>query len=123
LVQQNQFGGSATEDASVHLNTFSEICGMMHIEDVQQHIVKLRLFPFLLREKAKYWLLAFSKGAITSWAQCTNAFMSKHFQPAKTMHLRSNIKCSRQEERKPLALAWERMKESIRSCPNYGMEE
>jgi hypothetical protein len=65
----------------------------------------------------------FPKGAITSWAQCINAFMSKYFPLVKTMQLRSNITSFRQEEREQLALAWERMKESVRSYPNYGMEE
>ena len=26
LIQQNQFGGSASEDAGMHLNTFNELC-------------------------------------------------------------------------------------------------
>ena len=39
------------------------------------------------------------------------------------MQLRSNITGFRQEEREPLALAWERMKECMRNCPNHGMED
>jgi hypothetical protein len=31
LVQHNKFGGSATEDASMHHNTSTEICDMMRI--------------------------------------------------------------------------------------------
>jgi hypothetical protein len=53
LVQQNQFGGSAVEDAGMHLNTFTEICDMLCIKDVNPNTVMLRLFPFLLRGKAK----------------------------------------------------------------------
>jgi hypothetical protein len=49
LVQQNQFGGSATKDSVMHLNTFTEICDMMCIKDVNPDAVKLRLFPFTLR--------------------------------------------------------------------------
>jgi hypothetical protein len=49
--------------------------------------------------------------------------MSKFFPPTKTMQLRSNITGFRQEDREPLALAWERMKESVRNCPNHGMEQ
>ena len=48
--------------------------------------------------------------------------MTKFFPPAKTMQLRSNITGFRQEEREPLALAWERMKEYIRNCPSHRME-
>jgi hypothetical protein len=95
---------------------------MVRIKDVNPDSVRLRLFPFSLRGKAKDWLLLFSKDTITSWNACTSAFMSKFFPPAKTMQLRSNIIGFRQEDREPLALAWERMKEFVRNCPNHGME-
>ena len=49
--------------------------------------------------------------------------MTKFFPPAKTMQLRSNITGFRQEEREPLVLAWERMKECIRNCSSHGMED
>src|SRR3990170_9082619 len=39
------------------------------------------------------------------------------------MQLRSQITGFKQEEREPLALTWDRMKEAIRNCPNHGMEE
>ena len=39
------------------------------------------------------------------------------------MQLHSHITRFKQEEREPLALAWDRMKEAIRNCPNHGMEE
>ena len=123
LIQQNQFGGSAFEDAGMHLNTFTELCDMMRMKDVEPNAVKLRLFPFSLRGKAKEWLLALPKGTITSWDNCCNIFITKYFPPAKTMQLRSIITCFRQEDREPLALAWERMKDSVRNCPNHGMEE
>jgi hypothetical protein len=123
LVQQNQFGGSTSEDASLHLNTFTEICDMMRIKDVNLYVVTLCLFPFSLRGKDKDWLLLLPKGTITSWNSCTSAFMSKFFPLAKTMQLRSKITGFRKEDRDPLALAWERMKESVRNCPNHGMEQ
>ena len=91
LVQQNQFGGSAIEDAGMHLNTFTEICDMVRIKDVDPDAVKLRLFPFSLRGRAKEWLLSLSKNTIASWVECTSLFITKFFPPAKTMQLRSNI--------------------------------
>jgi hypothetical protein len=59
LVQPNQFGGLANEHAGMHLNTFTKLCDMMRIKDVEQNVLKLRLFPFSLRGKTKDWLLAF----------------------------------------------------------------
>ena len=107
----------------MHLNTFTEICDMMRIKDVDPDAVKLRLFPFSLRGRAKEWLLSLPRNTITSWVGCTSLFMTKFFPPAKTMQLRSNITGFRQEEREPLALAWERMKECLRNCPSHGMED
>jgi hypothetical protein len=110
LVQQNQFGGSAAKDSAMHLNTFTEMCDMMHINDVNPYAVKLCLFSFPLRGKAKDWLLVLPKGTITSWVECTNIFMTKFSPPAKTMQSCSNITGFRQEDHEPLALAWESMK-------------
>ena len=85
LIQQNQFSGSASEDAGMHLNTFTELCDMMRIKDVAPNAVKLRLFPFSLRGKTKEWLLALPRGTITSWDNCCNIFMTKDSPPAKTI--------------------------------------
>ena len=71
LVQQNKFGGYAIEDAGMHLNTFTEICDMMCIKDVVPDAVKLRLFPFSLRGRAKEWLLSLPRNTIASWVECT----------------------------------------------------
>src|SRR3989337_3170753 len=123
MVQQDQFGGSASEDAGMHLHKFSELCNMTHIKDYDPNALKLCLFPFSLRGKAKEWLLALFRGNITSWADCCSKFLSKFCPPAKIMQLRSQIKGFKQEEHEPLALVWDRMKEAIRNCPNHGMEE
>jgi hypothetical protein len=40
LVQQNQFCGSTSEDAGMHLNTFTEICEMMRKNGVNPNAVK-----------------------------------------------------------------------------------
>jgi hypothetical protein len=53
LVQENQFGGSTSEDAGLYLNTFTEIYDTMHIKDVNPDAVRIGLFPFSLRGKAK----------------------------------------------------------------------
>jgi hypothetical protein len=46
------------EDVGMHLNTFTKICDMMRIKDVEQNVVKLCLCPFSLRGKEKDWFLA-----------------------------------------------------------------
>jgi hypothetical protein len=53
LVTKEQFSGASTEDAAAHLNNFVELCEMQKYKDVESDIIKLKLFPFSLRGKAK----------------------------------------------------------------------
>jgi hypothetical protein len=53
LVMQEQFYGASTDDAAAHLNNFVELCEMLKYKDVESDIIKLKLFPFSLRGKAK----------------------------------------------------------------------
>jgi hypothetical protein len=53
LVMKEQFSGASTKDAAAHLNNFVELCEMQKYKDVDSDIIKLKLFPFSLRGKAK----------------------------------------------------------------------
>ena len=91
LVMKEQFLGASTEDAAAHLNNFVELCEMQKYKDVDSDIIKLKLFPFSLRGKAKNWLLSLTKNSIDSWAKCKDAFIGRYYPPAKIISLHSNI--------------------------------
>ena len=46
LVMKEQVSGSPNEDPASHLNTFVELCDMQKKNDMDNDIVKLKLFPF-----------------------------------------------------------------------------
>ena len=46
LVMKDQFFGTPNEDASSHLNTFVELCNMQKKKDVDNDVMKMKLFPF-----------------------------------------------------------------------------
>ncbi|KAK8694747.1 hypothetical protein V6N13_072292 [Hibiscus sabdariffa] len=51
-----QFEGSPTENVRHHLKSFLEICNSFKIYGVSNDVLKLKLFPYSLRDKAKAWL-------------------------------------------------------------------
>src|SRR3954470_12901949 len=122
LVMKDQFSG-AGEDAALHLNNFIELCDMQKYKEVDGDIVKLKLFPFSLRGRAKKWLQSLPKNSIDSWRKCKDAFIGKYYPPAKIIQLQSNIMKFRQLDYEHVAQAWERMKSLFKNCPTHGLTD
>ena len=55
LVMKDQFSGTPNEDVASHINTFMELCDMQKKKDVDNEVVKMKLFPFSLHDSAKIW--------------------------------------------------------------------
>src|SRR4051812_34552780 len=119
LVMKEHFG--AGEDAALHLNNFCDLCDMQKYKEVDGDIVKLKLFPFSLRGRAKEWLQSLPRNNIVSWDKCEDAFIGKYYPPAKIIQLRSNIMNFKQLDNEHISQAWERMKSLVKKCPTHGL--
>src|SRR3954466_3974269 len=120
LVMKDQFSG-AGDDAALHLNNFVELCDMQKYKEVDGDIVKLKLFLFSWRGRAKEWLQSLPKNSIDSLDKCKDAFIGKYYPPAKVIQLRSNIMNFRKLDKEHVAQAWESMKTLVNRCPTHGL--
>ncbi|XP_027368307.1 uncharacterized protein LOC113874269 [Abrus precatorius] len=123
LVQQDQFSGLISNDLNLHIYNFLQLCDTIRINGVSEDAIRLRLFPFSLRDKAKCWLQAQPQGRITTWIDLVNKFFSKYFSPSKAAKLRGEITSFMQQEGETLYEAWERYKELLRRCPYHCIPE
>ncbi|XP_073017867.1 uncharacterized protein [Primulina eburnea] len=114
-----QFWGNALNDPNPHIADFLEICDTFKFNGVSDDAIRLRLFPFSQRNKAKSWLNCLPVGSITTWEDMAKAFLWKYFPPSKTMKLRADITTFSQFEQESLYEAWERYKDLLRRCPHH----
>ncbi|KAF7832384.1 uncharacterized protein G2W53_014717 [Senna tora] len=122
LLQANgQFGGSPIEDPNNHILNFLEIYDTFKHNGVSDDAIRLRLFPFSLRDKAKFWLQSLPEGSISTWEELAQQFLTKYFPPGKTAKMRNDITSFVLLDNESLYEAWERFKELLRKCPHHGL--
>ncbi|KAF7821995.1 uncharacterized protein G2W53_027450 [Senna tora] len=122
LLQANgQFGGSPVEDPNNHILNFLEFCDTFKHNGVSDDAIRLRLFPFSLRDKAKFWLQSLPEGSITTWEELAQQFLTKYFPPGKTAKMRNDITSFVLLNIESLYEAWERFKDLLRKCPHHGL--
>ncbi|KAK8562378.1 hypothetical protein V6N12_010461 [Hibiscus sabdariffa] len=116
-----QFGGTPAENARQHLKSFLEICNSFKIHGVSNDVLKLKLFPYSLTDKARAWLNNLQPGSLQSWTELCQSFLAKFSYNNMTDHLRNQITSFRQEDDEAMHEAWERYRDLFRRCPMHGL--
>ena len=89
----------------MHLTNFIELCDTVKYNGVTKEVLKIRLFPLLLGDRAKHWLTSQPPDSITSCNDLVQKFMTKFFPPSNIAQLVQEINMFRQLEGENLAKA------------------
>ncbi|KAH1067942.1 hypothetical protein GYH30_005795 [Glycine max] len=84
MIERIQFHGLPSEDPIVHLRMFSRLIDTVKSLANAPDYIRLTTFPFSLRGRAEDWLSDLSSRSITTWDQCSLAFLMKFFPMAKS---------------------------------------
>ena len=114
------FYGLSNEDPYKHLDEFLEICSTVKIQNFSDDALRLKLFLFSLKDKAKHWLNSDSI-SISTWDHLQREFLKKYFPIGKTNQIRKAITSFSQLEGELFHETWERLRDLIHKCPHHAV--
>ncbi|XP_021825085.1 uncharacterized protein LOC110766130 [Prunus avium] len=118
-----KFFGNHEDDPHMHIKEFFEVCSFMKIEVMNDEEIRMRLFPFSLKDSAKAWFDSLPPNSITTWATLTSRFLQKFFPAQRTRKIGIEIVEIQQLDGEPFHEYWERYKKLLNSCPNHNIPE
>ncbi|CAA6675677.1 unnamed protein product [Spirodela intermedia] len=103
-----------------HLEKFHMVCDLVNLPQVTPEIIKMKLFPHTLRDKASHWLSTLDR-ELTSWKDIEQAFLRKFYPLGKTQNMRKHIWSFSQRPGETLHETWEKFKDLLRKCPHHAI--
>ena len=92
-------------------------------QNCPEDVIRLKLFPFSLKDKAKTWLLSLRPRSVTSWHDMQAQFLKKFFPAQLTQGYRTQIMTFKPKENETFYQCWERYKDLLNACPHHGFEK
>ena len=114
------FHSKPYEDLYRHVVELSHVCKINQIDILPTYVMKRKLLPAILRNRAKDWFLKLGK-EFTSWTEMKKEFLRKYNLVGKTIFIRKAIYEFTQGPRETFQEAWERLRDLTRECPHHGV--
>ena len=69
------FHGMESENPYTHIREFEEVCNTFKEDTTTVDLMRLKLFPFTLKDKAKIWLNSLRPRTIRNWKKMQSEFL------------------------------------------------
>ena len=116
------FGGGNDDIPYDHLRNFEYVCATFSDQNCPEDTIKLKLFPFSLKDKAKIWFYSLRPKSISTWSELQAQFLNKFFSLTLTDESKKAIQNFVQKEEETYSQARDRFKELIHVCPHHTFE-
>ena len=117
-----KFHGLGSQNPYLHFKEFEEVCSTLHDQSCNEETVRLKLFPFSLKDKAKTWLNYLRPRSIGTWQEAQTKFLKKFFPIHRTNALKRQIMIFPQKDNETFYQCWERFKDFLNTFPHHGYE-
>nr|CAN63061.1 hypothetical protein VITISV_030508 [Vitis vinifera] len=116
------FHGMESENPYAHIKEFEEVCNTFREGGASIDLMRLKLFPFTLKDKEKIWLNSLRPRSIRNWVDLQAEFLKKFFPTHRTNGLKRQISNFFAKENEKFYECWERYMEAINACPHHGFD-
>ena len=116
------FHGMESENPYAHIMYFEEVCNTFKEDTTTLDLMRLKLFPFTLKDKAKIWLNSLKPRTIRNWTEMQAEFLKKFFSTHRTNRLKRQISTFSTNENEKFYECWERYMEALDACPHHGFD-
>ena len=111
-----------SENPYLHISEFEEVCNTFKEETATVDLMRLKLFPFTLKDKEKIWLNSLRPRSIRNWTEMQAEFFKKFFSTHRTNNLKRQISTFSANENEKFYACWERYMEALNACPHHGFD-
>ena len=114
------FHGMENENPCTHIREFEEVCTTFKEGTTDMELLKLKVFPLTLKDKAKIWLNSLRRRTVINWTDMQAEFLKKFFSARRTNSLKRQIYTFAAHDNEKFYQCWERYLETISVCPHHG---
>ena len=113
------FYGIPNEDPLIFVRDFYVIVKTFPLHGLTEDQLRMRCFPYTLKDRAKMWLMTLSPISLTTQEVVYNRFMGKFYSHQKTTELRTKIATFAQMESEPFHKAQDIFEQLLMQCPHH----